>query len=89
MYKLSPVTKTHTMKIFLLVVSTSLMFISCAQNSKGPPPESSSYVVPKPESKEIRAGEKVNMMMLMEAESQAYDLDEVIVIPPKNKKEQP
>ncbi len=76
------------MKIFLCF-STTLLLISCAQQPEPSSPKYPSGIVPKPESKEMRAGEKVNMMMLMEAESMAEEMDEVIVIPPKDKKTQP
>ncbi len=67
----------------------SMFLVSCAQQSEPSSQNYSGGVVPKPESNEMRPGEKVNMMMLMEAEYRAEEMDEVIVIPPKEKKPAP
>ncbi len=75
-----------TMKNCILVLGSALLMVSCAQNAEPPAQSSSQGIMPKPESNEMRPGDKVNMMMLMDASSRYEELDEVIVIPPKEKK---
>ncbi len=77
------------MKKIILCVCAAVLLMSCAQQPEPASQNHSGGIVPKPESKEMRPGEKVNMMMLMEAEYKAEEMDEVIVIPPKDKKTPP
>ncbi len=77
------------MKRGLLFVGAALFITSCSHQAEPTAQIYPGAIVPQPESKGIRAGEKVNMMMLMEAEQRAQDMDEVVVIPPKEKKKPP
>jgi hypothetical protein len=74
----------------LIIVGFALCFlVSCAQQ-KSVEREASAGVMPPPKEKEVmKPGEKVNTMMLMQAENAAEEMDEVIVIPPKDKKNPP
>ncbi len=74
----------------ILCVFSAFLLISCAQKTEQSTQLQSSGIVAKPEkTEELRPGEKVNMMMLMSAEELAGEMDEVIVIPPKDKKTVP
>ncbi len=76
-------------KIFICITIVALFLVSCAHKSNQNPSQSGG-IVPKPDEKrEVKPSERANMMILMQAETAAEELDEVIVIPPKDKKTAP
>lgn len=75
------------MKRFIFLCTIVCSLFSCAQSQKPAPQQVSGGIVPKPQSQEMRAGERMNMILLMGAEANAEEMDEVIVIPPSGKKQ--
>ncbi len=77
-------------KIFICITIVALFLVSCAPKSNQEMTSQAGGIVPKPDEKrEIKPSERANMMILMQAETAAEELDEVIVIPPKDKKTAP
>ncbi len=76
------------MKFFIILIFFSCLLLSCSTTDKHATYSSKGGIVPKPDAKsdELRPGEKLNMMLLMQAESASEDMDEVIVTPPKESK---
>ncbi len=89
----SPVQRGHDrlkvgvyfMKIFIGLLLCLFLLSACASSGEKTAQHTSDGIVAKPESEELRPGEKLNMMLMMDIENRAYEMDEVIVIPPKVK----